>query len=98
MNDFVHGNRIDLLRAGPEYFPALEAACDAASREIYLETYIFADDATGQRIAAALLRAAQRGVTVRLMVDGLVRRHRKITSPFQGWAPSRPLKPWSTNA
>ena len=70
MSGFVHGNRIELLRAGAEYFPALEAACDGARREIYIETYIFADDATGQRIAAALTRAARRGVTVHLMIDG----------------------------
>ena len=60
MSDFIAGNRIELLRAGPEYFPALEAACDAAVREIYLETYILEDDPTGQRIAAALARAATR--------------------------------------
>ena len=34
MSEFVAGNRIDLLRAGTEYFPALETACDAAAREI----------------------------------------------------------------
>ena len=70
MNDFVPGNRVDLLCAGAEYFPALEDACNAAQSEIYLESYIFADDATGQRIAAALSRAARRGVVVHLMVDG----------------------------
>ena len=70
MSGFVPGNRIELLRTGAEYFPALEAACDAAGREIYLETYIFADDATGRRIAAALARAARRGVVVHLMIDG----------------------------
>ena len=70
MSEFVAGNRIDLLRAGTEYFPALEAACDAAAREIYLETYIFEDDATGQRIGAALARAARRGVVVYVMIDG----------------------------
>jgi cardiolipin synthase len=70
MSGFVPGNRIELLRAGTEYFPALEAACDEALREIYLETYIFADDVTGQRIAAALSRAARRGVVVHLMIDG----------------------------
>ena len=70
MNEFVGGNRIELLRAGIEYFPALEAACDGAKFEIYLETYIFADDATGRRIAAALARAARRGVTVCMMIDG----------------------------
>ncbi len=70
MNEFVSGNRIDLLRAGTEYFPALEAACDEAVREIYLETYIFEDDTTGQRIAEALMRAARRGVVVYVMIDG----------------------------
>ncbi len=70
MSEFVAGNRIELLRAGGEYFPALEAACDAATSEIYLETYIFEEDVTGQRIGAALSRAAKRGVTVYLMIDG----------------------------
>ena len=70
MSGFISGNCIDLLRAGVEYFPALEAACDGATREIYLETYIFEDDATGRRIAAALSRAARRGVTVHVMIDG----------------------------
>jgi len=67
---FRPGNRIKLLRSGAEYFPALERAIDSAHREIWLESYIFADDATGRRIAAALTRAAQRGVKVRVLVDG----------------------------
>lgn len=70
MTDFVEGNRLTLLRSGGEYFPALEAACDAARREIHVETYIFDDDDTGRRIADALKRAARRGLAVHLMVDG----------------------------
>lgn len=70
MNRFTPGNRLVLLRSGAEYFPALEAAIDAAAREIFLETYIFADDDTGRRVADALVRAARRGVSVRLLVDG----------------------------
>ncbi len=70
MPEFVSGNCIELLRSGTEYFPALEAAFDAAAIEIYLETYIFEADATGRRIAQALTRAAQRGVTVNLLIDG----------------------------
>ena len=54
MTGFVSGNRIKLLRTGTEYFPALEAAFDAARREICIETYIFEDDITGRRIAQAL--------------------------------------------
>ena len=70
MSQFVSGNRIELLRTGTEYFPALEAAFDAAAQEIYIETYIFEDDVTGRRIAQSLMRAAQRGVTVHVMIDG----------------------------
>lgn len=64
------GNRIRLLRNVEEYFPALEREIDAAESEIFLETYIFEADDTGQRIAAALMRAARRGVLVHLMIDG----------------------------
>jgi hypothetical protein len=38
--------------------------------EIHLETYIYADDRTGRRVAAALAAAARRGVAVRVLVDG----------------------------
>ena len=67
---FVAGNRLSLLESGTEYFPALIAAIDAARQEVHLETYIFADDSTGRRVAAALVRAAQRGVAARVLVDG----------------------------
>ncbi len=67
---YVGGNRLRLLRSGVEYFPALIAAIDQALHEIHLETYIYADDATGRRVAAALAAAARRGVAVRVLVDG----------------------------
>ena len=70
MTEYVDGNRLTLLESGREYFPALEAACDAAVREIHVETYIYEDDEAGQRIAAALMRAARRGVSTHLLVDG----------------------------
>ncbi len=67
---YVAGNSITLLKNGADFFPALEAAIDAAQTEVHLETYIFADDSAGQRIAAALRRAAQRNVVVRIVIDG----------------------------
>jgi cardiolipin synthase len=67
---FLGGNDIQLLVCGEQYFPALETAIDQALQEVFLETYIFADDVIGQRIAAALARAARRGVRVRVLVDG----------------------------
>lgn len=68
--EFIDGNRITLLCNGAEYFPALEAAIDAARQEIHLQTYIFKYDLTGISIANALKRAAQRGVAVHLLIDG----------------------------
>jgi cardiolipin synthase len=67
---FVSGNRLTLLRAGVEYLPALEAAIGAARRELFLETYIYAGDATGRRVTRALCEAAARGVAVHVLVDG----------------------------
>ena len=67
---FRDGNRIELLRNGEQYFPALEREIDAATTEIHLETYIFEADAAGESIAQALMRAARRGVSVQLLVDG----------------------------
>jgi len=68
--EFMGGNKLQLLMNGSDYFPALQQAIDAAQSEIYLETYIFADDETGRKIAAALVRAAMRGVSVHVLVDG----------------------------
>ena len=68
--EFFGGNRLTLLSNGVEYFPALEAAIAEARYEIYLETYIYADDTTGRRITEALCAAARRGVLVQVMVDG----------------------------
>lgn len=68
--DFLPGNRLDLLESGGEYFPALLSAIEQARVEIRLETYIFENDGTGQLVAEALIRAAQSGVAVHVMVDG----------------------------
>ncbi|MBU0483802.1 MAG: cardiolipin synthase ClsB [Proteobacteria bacterium] len=67
---FINGNSLQLLTNSAAYFLALEQAIDAALTVISIETYIFADDETGRRMAAALTRAAKRGVTVRVLVDG----------------------------
>lgn len=69
------GNRLTLLNSGREYFPALLAAIAQAREEIFLETYIYADDAVAQAVSNALQQAALRGVQVRLLVDGFGARH-----------------------
>ncbi|MBW8329419.1 MAG: cardiolipin synthase ClsB [Thiobacillus sp.] len=67
----VSGNRVRLLQNGAEFFPALVAAIDAAHAEVHLETYIFNADPTTETVRDALMRAARRGVQVRLLIDGV---------------------------
>ena len=65
----VSGNRIRLLRDGPENFPAwLEAIANARSY-VYFETYIFRGDRTGRRFVDALVERARAGVRVRFVYD-----------------------------
>ncbi len=70
MHTYSSGNHVALLRNGAEYFPALITAIDGAKHSIYVEAYIFADDASGAVVADALAAAAERGVEVRVIVDG----------------------------
>ena len=64
------GHTVQLLQGGKAFFSALIQAVDASRLEVRLETYIFNLDASGQAVADALLRAAGRGVTVYLVIDG----------------------------
>ena len=69
--DPVPGNQIKLLQNGAEFFPALIAAIDAAHSEVLLETYIFNADPSAEAVRDALIRAAQRKVRVKLLIDGV---------------------------
>ncbi len=100
----VGGNRFELL---PVYDVAIErivAEVDGAQRYVHMLFYIFADDDTGARVAAALVRACQRGVVVRVLMDAIGSR-----SGLKGLAPGlraagaevisvMPLRLWGPNA
>ena len=59
--EFSAGNRIEFLHCGAEFFPALIKSIDAASTEIYLETYLFAtDDAVRADSILVLQRCGER--------------------------------------
>ena len=75
MNRFTPGHSIRLLKGGVEYFPALIEAAAHARSEVWIETYIIADDTASRTLADALVHAAQRGVTVRVLVDGWGAKH-----------------------
>jgi cardiolipin synthase len=65
------GHQVQLLQGGQAFFPALIEAIDRSAHEVRMETYIFSVEASGERVAAALERAAQRGVAVYLVMDGV---------------------------
>lgn len=64
-------DRAVVYHDGDSYYQALEVAIRAARRSINLESYIFAADRLGDRVLSALAEAVQRGVSVRLIVDGI---------------------------
>ena len=67
---FSGGNEVTLLTGGDQLFPAMHAAIAQARHDVWLATYIFHDDAASRLMADALIAAAQRGVRVRVVVDG----------------------------
>jgi cardiolipin synthase A/B len=64
------GHNVRLLQGGQEFFPALVQAIDQSRHEVRLETYIFNVEKSGQGVVDALMRAATRGVSVYVVVDG----------------------------
>jgi cardiolipin synthase len=68
--DWYEGNHIELLHNGEEFFPALCAAIRDATRSVHLETYIFNLDKTGLLVLDHLRQACERGIKVRVVIDG----------------------------
>lgn len=67
----VGGNAVELMADTDDTINHLLADVDAAEHHIHLMAYIFADDATGRRVAKHLQAAAARGVAVRVIVDAV---------------------------
>jgi len=67
----VAGNRVEILRDSTENYPAWRAAIEQATRKIYFENYIVADDRIGREFVAALAARARAGVRVRAIYDWL---------------------------
>jgi len=67
----LDGNDIQLLRRGGEAYPAMLQAIETARHSIILCSYIFDVDSTGQRFVGALRDAVERGVEVRVLIDGV---------------------------
>jgi cardiolipin synthase len=75
----LEGNRIEPLVDGDEAFPAMLAAIEAARQSVTLVSYIFDNDAAGHAFRDALVRACDRGVEVRVLIDDVGSRYTKPT-------------------
>ncbi len=67
----VGGNTITLLPDADTTLKQMIADIDAATEQVHILYYIWLTDNTGSEIASALIRAAKRGVTCRVMVDAM---------------------------
>jgi cardiolipin synthase len=65
----VGGNSATLLESSAAAIDAMVADIDAAREHVHLLFYIWLPDASGRKVADALIRAARRGVTCRAMAD-----------------------------
>ena len=65
------GQAVRMLRNGEEAFPAMLGAIRDARDTVYLATYIFESNTSGKEFVAALSAAQERGVQVRVLLDGV---------------------------
>jgi cardiolipin synthase len=63
------GNKLALLKNGPNTYDDWLAAIARARRWVHLDNYIFENDTTGKRFAEALAAKAAEGVKVRVLHD-----------------------------
>ncbi len=95
----VGENRLQLYASGNALFPDMLAAIDSARESIYLESYIWKDDAVGQEMKNRLIRKAEQGVHVYVIFDGFG--NLVVPASFKAFPPSvhaleyRPIqRPW----
>ncbi|MFT5292082.1 MAG: cardiolipin synthase, partial [Planctomycetota bacterium] len=67
----LDGNQVLPLRSGHEAYPAMLKAINGAQRSILFSSYIFDTDVPGQEFVSALGGAVERGVEVRVLLDGI---------------------------
>ena len=76
----LDGNTIEPLYGGDAAYPKMLEAIDSANRSVGLASYIFDNDPTGKLFIDALCRAVDRGVAVRVLIDGIGSRYSFPTS------------------
>ena len=67
----IHGDGFVLLDSGLDAFVARATLADMADRSIDVQYYLYHDDLVGKLFTAVLLKAADRGVRVRVLIDDM---------------------------
>lgn len=65
------GNHIDVLVNGEQAYPKMLEAIERSTKRVLFATYLFESDSIGRKFVTALIAAQQRGVDVRVIVDGI---------------------------
>ncbi|MGQ3301460.1 phospholipase D-like domain-containing protein [Reyranella sp.] len=65
------GNLVEMLHSGDEAYPRMLEEIGEAKSTIGLCSYIFRADSAGEKFHEALIQAQQRGVKVRVLIDGV---------------------------
>ena len=71
------GNRVEPLINGDEAYPAMLDSINQAEHSVALLSYIFDSDRAGDAFFDALVQARDRGVEVRVLIDGVGSRYSK---------------------
>ncbi len=73
------GNQVVPLVGGDQAYPLMLEAIRSAQKTVALMTYIFDDDSAGRQFVEALTAARQRGVEVRVLIDGVGAKYSRPT-------------------
>jgi cardiolipin synthase A/B len=67
----AHGNALEVLNNGDEFYPAMLAAIKDANRSITIEAYIYWAGSIGEEFAQALAAKAREGVKIKILLDAV---------------------------
>ena len=76
-NDIMLGNAITPLLNGDAAYPEMLHAINQAKVSVNLNSYIFDSDPIGEKFLTALKSAQERGVEIRVLIDGVGARYSK---------------------
>ena len=90
-----HGNRVEILTNGDQFYPAMLDAIRGARETITMECYIFKKGEIGDQFIEALCERARAGVRVTIVMDAIgspsapsASRRSRCGRPAAAWRPT----------